>query len=431
MAGLGVAAGIDFGTSNSAATVAWADRLLEVELEPGSQPPALMPSLLYHQEESGWSVGEAARSAYQDSSEGRFIQSIKRFLPSPSFESTLIGGKRYRIEHLIGLFLREVRARLSLAAGESISRVVLGRPARFHSDPGREALAVGRLQRAAELAGFSDCTFCREPVAAAHAYERTLDRDILCLVGDLGGGTSDFTLMKLGPRRRDSRDRTTDVVGVSGVNVGGNDMDAALVRVAVYPQLGYRSHYRRLEQRETIPTDLHQKLQRWSELSFACTRKNARRIESWIRSAEDAPGLQMLLAVYQWNLGFELSRAVEAAKVALSTAEETVLRVHSPMGLDLEHEVSRHSFEQEIASELATIGRCIDELLMSTGVEASAVDTVFLTGGTSNIPAVRALFETRLPGRVLSGRELLDVGYGLGLRAQHGLAGGDTSRPWE
>ncbi|HET9449570.1 MAG TPA: Hsp70 family protein, partial [Aggregicoccus sp.] len=220
------ACGLDFGTSNTAAALPDGTVL---RLAPEAAEPRLFRSVLFFPEdEREVYTGAGAISRYLEDNAGRFIQSVKSFLHTRSFQSTLIRGRTWSIEDLVALLLRRVRE-----SGQLPERVVLGRPALFSHEPAADALAQERLLRAARLAGFTEVQFLIEPIAAALAYEASLTRDELVLVADFGAGTTDLTLMRLGPTRRGAKDRRADVVGSTGLRIGGDRFDAELMRHAL------------------------------------------------------------------------------------------------------------------------------------------------------------------------------------------------------
>ena len=410
--------GLDFGTSNSMVALATPEGVTDLRIEHDVGPDAVMPTLLFCTPDGAWSFGTAAKRAYVEAcAEGRFIQSVKRYLPSRNFGHTWLGGRRMDLPQIVATFLAQLRRALVEAAGQPVDAVLMGRPAVFHEDPKLDALAEQRLGQAARLAGFRDVAFRREPIAAARAFEATLDREVLCLVGDLGGGTSDFTVMRLGPDRVGRPDRASDVLGSSGVNLAGNDIDAAIVKLAVLPRLGWGSHYQPLQRRIALPTWLHLTTLSWHQLSFAGTPENLAKLEEWGRTAEDPEGLARLHTLLKWNLGFELFQSVEACKRALSEADQAPLHFSS-MGVELDLSITRDHFERAIEPVTHGMGGCLDGLLHRLGLSAHDIDVVFLTGGTSLVPAVRRLFDDRFGGRLLPGDAFASVGHGLGVEAR-------------
>ncbi|MFT5587829.1 MAG: putative chaperone protein [Cognaticolwellia sp.] len=411
------ACGLDFGTSNTTLSLWGPAGVQSLELEADFPPPQTLPTLLYFGNDRRQYYGTRAVHAYlEQEMDGRFLQAIKRHLPSKAFTQTFIHGRAMDLSDLIAGFLEGLKDRAEAAAGEPVNAVMMGRPAVFHTNPERDALAQSRLEIAASLAGFQEIAFQFEPIAAARAFEASLDKDILCLVGDLGGGTTDFTLMRLGPSRVGRLNRHEDVLGSSGVDVAGNDLDAALVEMVVWPRLGYGSHWSPLGRPVSLPTHLHISASSWHALSFARTDANLLELAGWIRSSDDKVGLKRLETLLLDNLGFQLFQSVERCKIELSKQDEGILSFRAP-GFVLEEPVSRQSFEAKVNPLLRKMGKCLDTLLADCQVERDQIGAVFLTGGTSLVPCVRDIFESRFPGRLLERDAFTSVGFGLGVEA--------------
>ncbi|MCP4804864.1 MAG: Hsp70 family protein [Proteobacteria bacterium] len=409
------ACGLDFGTSNTALALVQGGASRPLVLDPGHSPPENIPTLLFFSEDHRQFYGSQAVDEYLERAmAGRFVQSIKRHLPSRAFTHTFVNGRAMDLSDLIAGFLEHLRLVAEAEAGEPVTRALMGRPAVFHEDASRDKLAQDRLEQAARMAGFEDVLFRYEPIAAARSFESELDREVLCLVGDLGGGTSDFTVMRLGPDRVGRPDRGQDVLGADGVNVAGNDFDAVLVKKKVLPRLGFHATWRPLGRPVPVPTRLHMAMTSWHALSFVNTAENLAELEGWIRSADDAVGLKRLHEILDWNLGFELFRAVEACKVELSKHDEGVLSFRAGK-LAIEEPVFRHEFESAAKPLTDKLGACMDGLLTRLELERSDIGAVFLTGGTSLVPCVRRLFEERFPGRLLAKDVFTSVGHGLGV----------------
>ena len=420
---MAIACGIDFGTSNTAVTLAMDGEVRPVAVDPLSAIALTIPTLLYFPPSGAASYGSEAIERYLASDmAGRLLQSIKRYLPSTTFQGTVVAGKTRSLEELIAGFLIRCKAAVDAEAGQSVTRVLLGRPAVLHVEPERDAMAQRRLVTAAKMAGFEQIEVQLEPIAAARAFERTLDEDLLCLIGDLGGGTSDFTVIRLGPGRVGRTDRTGDVLGSSGVDIAGNDVDARLIQKRVLPYFGVNCRYRPLKQWVPLPTFLHMAATRWHRLCVeGADPENIRFLDRAIRTADDPESLERFREFLTKNYGYSLFRAIEAAKVALSAGDSTRL-VFREGGVQLDEPVSRAQLEADIGDELNHLGRCMDGLLQQLGVERSQIGAVFLTGGTSQIPAVQALFEERFPGRIASKEAFTSVGLGLGVEAAERFA---------
>ncbi|PKP76988.1 MAG: Hsp70 family protein [Alphaproteobacteria bacterium HGW-Alphaproteobacteria-3] len=429
--------GLDFGTTNSALAVAPAHG--PSRLVPVRHVNELLPtfrSILYFDDEERDAngrphafAGPAAMDAYLErGAEGRLVQSVKSWLANPNFTSTSIFNSRFTLENLIGFIVARMidagEEGEALAGKMASSPVVVGRPARFvrnslgTPDSEHDDLAISRLRDALSAIRIPDVHFEFEPVAAAHAYEASLDTDELVLIGDFGGGTSDFCLLHVGPGMRKLKERGETIVGVSGVGLAGDAFDARLIEHCVAPRLGKGTSYRSGGKVLPVPSWPYDTMRRWHELSLINTRKTRRMLEEIGRTADAAGEVEALSRLISEERGFALYRAVEAAKVALSGADETRLRFDlSPVGIDAR--VTRAEFDQWIAPELAEIAICVDRLLEETGTARERIDRVFLTGGSSFIPAVRALFASRFGAEKLAGGgELTSVATGLALAAR-------------
>ncbi|MDP2313601.1 MAG: Hsp70 family protein [Pseudomonadota bacterium] len=407
---------IDFGTSNTTVALCQHGEVRQLAIDPASPEPERMPTLLYFPPEGPAVYGAGAVDAWlAEERQGRLIQSIKRYLPSSGFEGTLVGGTVMGIEALIGGFLAACKHQVDLAAGENVTRVILGRPAQFGTTPDRDKLAQDRLWTAARRAGFRDIGFQVEPVAAARSFERSLDRDVLCLVGDLGGGTSDFTVIKLGPGRIGT-DRSGDVLGVAGVDIAGNDFDARIVYKKVAPYLGLFAKYKLEDRWVEVPTTLHHAVTRWHSLCHAKTDKNLRLLERMLRFGDDKPALARLQEMVVDDHGFHLFRAVEATKVALSDQLDTTLSFHAG-SIALDAPMSRDELDAALALDIRELEKVLDGLLGRLELRPDDIDVVFLTGGTSRTLRVQRMFEERFPSRVVSRDVFTSIGYGLGIEA--------------
>jgi hypothetical chaperone protein len=305
----------------------------------------------------------------------------------------------------------------------------VGRPVRFVGAESEEEddFAVSRLREAFVAAGFEEVEFELEPVAAAFAYEATLDRDELILIGDFGGGTSDFSLLRVGPEVRRRGRQPEDLLGNTGVGVAGDLFDARIVRKLVSPALGSNSEARSLNKiLPAVPAWIYTHLEHWHYLSFLRT-NNVREI---LRSARvralEPEKIEALIAVIEGDLGYQLHQAVQKVKFELSQNEraEFAFRDGGPGGstIELRIPITRAQFENWIAEDLAAIEHSVDALLKSSGVGPREVDRVFLTGGSSFVPAVRRIFTRRFgQDRIRGGNEFTSVAQGLALRAATSL----------
>jgi hypothetical chaperone protein len=352
------------------------------------------------------------------------MQSLKSFLASRLFEGTSVFGWTFTLEQLVALMLADLRAAARTQLGASGDAVLIGRPVHFVVEAGgdgdaeRDDAALDRLTRAAELAGFRRIAFAYEPVAAAYEYERGLDHDELVLIGDFGGGTSDFCLVRLGPGARRTADRADSILAVDGVPLAGNAFDARLVRAVVSPALGLGSKRRSERGQELpIPSWIYSRLERWEDLSLLAAPETLDTLRRLRHQALAPDRLDNLLHLVQHDLGYALYQEVERAKLELSQAAAVDFRFDELPGA-IAAAITRRDFDAWIAADLARIAACVDRLLLGCGVPPSAVDRVFLTGGSSLVPRVRAIFAERFGAeRVRGGDELITVARGLALLA--------------
>jgi hypothetical chaperone protein len=428
--------GIDFGTTNSSIACACAGGSDSNEVRLATFPylggvTDAYRSLLYLQQtkEGGvntlksWTGPEAIEQYLSADVKGRLIQSLKSFLSSRNLHSTEIFGRRHTIEDLIARILKDLRKKAEEQFGIKIRSAVVGRPVHFVGAENLEddIYAEGRLRSAFDSAGYESVEFEMEPIAAAHYYESRLDHDELIMIGDFGGGTSDFSLVHVGPsiRGRDKeKNRVSDgIVGNAGVGIAGDAFDAKIIRHLVSPALGADSQLRSLGKILTVPGWVYIKLERWHHLSLLRGRDVLAMLKGVHAQALEPEKIAALIHFIKEDLGFHLHRAVQKVKNDLSIAPVATFQFADGF-VDLAATVERASFEEWISEELAQIAGCVDSLLAASGVLPKDVDMVFLTGGSSFVPAVRKIFETRFgKKRIRGGNEFTSVARGLALKA--------------
>jgi hypothetical chaperone protein len=351
---------------------------------------------------------------------GRLIQSLKSWLTSRTLTGTEIFGRRYTLEDLIARILGDLRLHAEKAFGAPVRDVVVGRPVRFVGSEtvDDDAFAEERLRSAFLHAGYETVRFELEPVGAAYHYESSLDHDELILIGDFGGGTSDFSLLRVGPGIRKRGRMAEDLLGNSGVGLAGDALDAKIVRKLVSPALGLGTMERALGKvLPAVPNWVYAKLEHWHHLSFLRTRATVEMLNGARTRAFEPEKIEALQTLIDEDLGYQLHRAVGRLKVELSSAEVGEFRFTDGT-LNIRAEVKRSEFELWIEEELAAFEACVDDLMASTGVAPGAVDRVFLTGGTSFVPAVRKIFTNRFGAKkVVTGNEFTSVARGLALSA--------------
>jgi hypothetical chaperone protein len=425
--------GIDFGTTNSSiacaeSAPASAELVRLASFLHLGEPTEAYRSLLYLEQwkENGvkklksWTGPEGIEQYLSAEPKGRLVQSLKSFLSSRNFQGTEILGRRYTLEDLIARILRDLREKAELQFGTNIRSAVVGRPVHFVGAENDEddGYAEARLRSAFELAGFESVEFEMEPVAAAHYYESALDHDELILIGDFGGGTSDFSLLHVGPGIRRRGRMPGDIVGNAGLGLAGDAFDARIVRQVVSPHLGAGSQLRSLGKILPVPNWVYIKLERWHHLSLLRAKDVLDMLKSVHAQALEPEKIGALIHFIKEDLGFQLHRSVQKLKNDLSNHPVAEFRFSDGF-VDLAQVVERSQFEEWISEELEQIARCVDSLLSSSGVRPRDVDMVFLTGGTSFVPAVRSIFETRFGReRIRGGNEFTSVARGLALKGR-------------
>ena len=429
------AIGIDFGTTNSSIALATGGAEVELVRFPfGPSATEAYRSLLYleHHKERGrmaiksWTGPTAIEQYLAAETKGRLIQSLKSYLTSRSLTTTDVFGHRRTLEELIARILADLREQAERQFGFPIRHAMVGRPVRYVGAESEDdnLFAIERMRHAFRIAGYENVDFEMEPVAAAFYYESTLDHDELILIGDFGGGTSDFSLLRVGPKVRRRGRTPQDFLGNSGVGLAGDAFDAKIVRNLVSPRLGAGSQAQSLGKvLPAVPNWVYAKLERWHHLSFLRTRAVLNMLHSTKVQAFEPEQIQALIHLIEEDLGYHLHAAVQRVKCRLSEAEAADFHFVDG-GLEIRARVTRREFEEWIGEDLAALERAIDGLLASSGVSPRDVDAVFLTGGTSFVPAVRRIFDVRFGAdRVRSGNEFTSVARGLALGGKPGTAG--------
>jgi hypothetical chaperone protein len=403
--------GIDFGTTNSAVAVAADDG--SVALVPlGGSSAGGAPhwrTVLYFEPSGGLSAGAPAIERYlATEGEGRLVQSIKSHLASSSFKQTTIFGRRWPLEDMIAAYLRKVRAAAPFELG---ARAVVGRPVRYWGaeSPEDDARAVGRMTTALASAGFTEVVFEYEPVGAAARYAARLAQEELILVADFGGGTTDFSVIRV-PRG--------EVLATGGIGVSGDAFDARVIDALVSPALGKGSRYRvdNMGGEAPVPAWLYGHLRRWHYLSFLKEESTMRLLDRVTQGALAPAAIEKFTRLVEDDLGLPLHRAVEGAKVRLSVADQGRVAVDA---IELDLPIARAQFEGWLVEDLDAIDEVLADVLARAGVVPDQIDRVFATGGTSLVPIVRARLAARFGAAKLEGgEELTSVAWGLAARAR-------------
>ncbi|MFA5899615.1 MAG: Hsp70 family protein [Hyphomicrobium sp.] len=404
------ACGLDFGTSNSAIGHAAEAHPSLIPLQEGrvSIPTAVFFSF----EDASVTFGREAVSRYLEREDGRLMRSLKSVLGSSLIhEQTQVGAKRLRFDEIISLFLSYVRK-----AADEPSSVVMGRPVYFvDEDPEADKSAEDQLRHAAQLAGFKHVEFQFEPIAAALDYERQVDAEELALVVDIGGGTSDFSIVRVSPHRRGKPDRKSDILAYSGVHIGGTDFDRRLELDAVLPDLGLGAKLR--HKNMATPSWWYQDLATWQRINFLYDPKLFSEIRQVRRDMFEPEKLDRLIKILEYRRGHALLTAVEDVKIQLSSAKVVAMDLQKLAGIE-PLDITRKQFERAIADQIGKIHMAIKSTLSQSNVAPDAIGSVFLTGGSSRIPLLLAtLREAFANARIVEGDAFGSVATGLALEA--------------
>ena len=413
--------GIDFGTTNSALSVYRNGQVeaIPLDMDNSGGVSEILRSVLYFNDSKEVFCGTTAILQYvEDGASGRFMQSIKTFLPNKSFVSTEIFGRRYTIEDLVAIILSKIKAVGEAHVGFQVDSVVLGRPVVFSEDSEKDALAQKRLESAARKAGFTNIWFQFEPVAAALAFEETLStsEEKLVLIGDFGGGTSDFSVMRLKGGNFDRSNRLADVLSLGGIYIAGDKFDSQIMWEKIAKYFGKYAKYKIIGKDDWVnmPKSLIFTLTQWHRIPLLRMRKTRDLIRMIRNTTNDVKAINNLENIIEDNYGFFLFQAIEKAKCELSVSEETKVEF-TERDLNIYEYISKDEFELINLENLNQISQCLDDVVASSGVSIDKIDSVFLTGGTSRIPIINKIFTDRFgQGKIIMQNNFTSVVHGLG-----------------
>lgn len=412
---------IDFGTSNSLLGAADGTKFIPpIPLDPTALDPTVMRTLLYFPNPNKVHYGSQALIKYTENyGEGRLIRSIKKHLPQRSFIGTYIEDRPFNLEDLIGYFLFEMRKRANKHFNQDVDRVVLGRPARFSADDAEDRFAQDRLEIAAKKAGFKWVEFLPEPIAAACEFRTTLNQEKIVFVGDFGGGTSDFTVMRM---RREKYD-PSDVLSIGGIAKAGDVLDGSVMRHRLCDYFGSNVAFQVPFSSNVLkmPTHLMEKICSPADISILAKRdviEFLKNVEKWATSQKDKEKMKHLFTLIEDSLGFSIFEAIEKTKKELSTSENSQFNFDYP-GVSLKENIQRNEFDQYIESNVNAIIECMDQTIQNANIKPEAVDIVCMTGGTAYVPAIREALVKRFgPEKIQARKHFHSVVEGLAQRAK-------------
>lgn len=389
---------VDFGTSNSLLSFVSDDgKITQVPLDLNNN--FVLRSLFYTPEKNVWFFGNEAISEYVNhEGEGRFFRSVKKFLPEPSYSGTTVFNRNLNISELIAVFLGEMRKRANKFTGVQTDKIVLGRPALYSRDLEHDKLAQDRMETAARMAGYKEVVFCPEPVAAGLDYLVDSGEEKIVLITDFGGGTSDFTLMKI-HKGEYSKD---DILGLSGIFSAGDVLDGVMMKDFIAPHFGSKFEYKFPGSSNILqfPRNLLKKIcspAHITHLREKDTWEFLQHINKFALSESDGLRMQNLFTLVEQQLGFPLFHEIEKTKIGLGKEKIVNLKFHMH-GLDIEESVDSLDYKHSVFPTVEEIMTTMKEVFTQSGIKPEDVDQVCLTGGTSQFPMIKSELE-RLFGK--------------------------------
>ena len=412
-----ISSAIDFGTTNSVVGVNLEQELKMVKL--GQDSLETRSVLFYSFEDRNFYVGDDVLAQLERETEGRYLQSLKSFLGHKEHIETVLGTDSYYLDDLISIILRCFKQKMDNQAGESIKNVVFGRPVRFNDNSDLlDQEAQYRLEDAGHKAGFKNIVFQYEPIAAALSYEDKINQEELILVADIGGGTTDYSVIKVGGDSRYNMDRKEDILSNHGIYVGGNSFDSSIIKEYIAPHLGQGTIYKSMGREMEVPSELYFDLSEWHLFQRMFDRKVLNRIDKLMMMAYEKEKIKRLQELIEENLYFDFANEIVNAKIKLSSADKATLNMN--MFYDkFALELTLKQFENSINPYTQKIEKALTEALNQANVTADQIDKVFLTGGSTLVPCVKEIYTNYFSKEKIFHTDVFaSVGYGLTLHAQ-------------
>ena len=419
MTNLSNTCGLDFGTSNSTCAIVENNNVRLVSLE---QEKVILPSALFFSNGGNITFGREAINNYIDGEEGRLLRGLKSILgTSLMSDKTAVGRQSISFEDILSIFIDNIKNKAELSLDDDLHNVVMGRPVHFHdNDPDADKKSENVLRQIALNIGFKNVSFQYEPIAAAYAHEQKLDNDKIAIVIDLGGGTSDFTVIKLSPTKLNKYDRRDDILATTGIRVGGTNFDKSLSMTSFMPHLGLGSGYHSSFEKAkilTVPSKIYNDLSYWPFIYQAQTRKSIMDTQALLRTANEPIKIKRLLTLQENQLGHALLQSVEQTKINLTDIDDCTTNLMD-IGLDFMVKTNRNDFIQSIETLITRIEFSLEECLVISECKKSDIDLVILTGGSSELPIISTMVKNNFPDAEISKDDKFgSVGRGLAYSA--------------
>ncbi|MCV2367781.1 Hsp70 family protein [Roseateles oligotrophus] len=421
---------IDFGTSNSAIAIPRLDgsggmRLVELEAGQPTMPTAVFYYVEGKHDADGppRAFGRAAVAAYVEGADGRLMRSMKSILGSGLIDQTtdVGGGRGVKYSDILSGYLKRLRnSALAAGAPAPLNKLVLGRPVFFvDGEPKRDAQAQASLEAAAHAVGFDDVHFQFEPIAAAFDFEQHSEREQIVLVADIGGGTSDFSVVRVGPERMKRVDRRDDILANHGVHIAGTDFDRHVELASVLREFGYRSYgpERPGAPAREVPSGVYFDLATWHLINTVYSPGRVAELRNMRSFYGNIQHHQRLMTVVEDHLGHELAGRAEAAKIAVANGGDTVIDL-GVVENGLQIELSEAAAVAAIGPDIERIAQAGREAVAQAGLKPEQIDALYFTGGSTGLRLLAERIAADYPTAVLArGDRFASVATGLGLHA--------------
>lgn len=412
--------GLDFGTSNS--SLGFVEDMAPKLTDFFGR--AYIPSSVFFDFDDGPFFGGEAVKRYIDGKEGRMIWSPKNALGTKLvFDKTLVGRDSFAFTDIIGFIVRNIKAHAEQQARREFTSIVVGRPVYYNDrDKDLDVSAEAAMRTLLADVGFSHIEFAYEPIAAARHYQQSITDEEIALIVDMGGGTSDFTIAKLGAPKTKNED---EILSIGGVHIAGTNFDRHLSLSTVMPELGQDSNYKTIEGKWfKLPPTIHRDLATWHKIGFCYTKNNCNYVKQKIYSSDAPEKMQRLLQTLEQRLGHHVAMAVEQVKIALSSQDKALLSVPQ-LEPSLDIHIAKKDFENAIRDDVAKIHAALKTTIVDAKIDTAKISAVFMTGGASMVPIVRENILGALPhAKLIDGDKFGSVAAGLTLIAQEKFGDG-------